>query len=271
MERIKDAIELAKARGASLGDKGTVPRTIAPETIAVPDKAQPQVASATLNDKHLESHRIVAHKSGNPAVAAFDVLRTNILQEMLGRGWQTLVVTSPTPGCGKTVTAINLALSMARMPNQHVVLLDLDLRRPALGQYLGVKQGAGVAEVLEGKLSPHEAMFHLNISNNHLTVITNSAPLLNPAEAISSSNMASFLNALKNSPNKPIVIIDTPPLLASDDVRALLPQVDCVILTIAEGLSTASNVTACERLLENVNYLGVVLTKSQEKNNAQYY
>ena len=68
----------------------------------------------------------------------YDMLRTQVLQEMDKKSWQFLAVTSPTAACGKTVTACNLAMSIARLPERSVLLVDLDLRKPMVAEYLGV-------------------------------------------------------------------------------------------------------------------------------------
>src|SRR6185437_16090455 len=67
-----------------------------------------------LNPAYLEKHRIVAHDGQDPRSRSFDMLRTEVLRSMDRNGWTSLAVTSPTPNCGKTLTAVNLALSMAR-------------------------------------------------------------------------------------------------------------------------------------------------------------
>src|SRR5690242_9058468 len=78
----------------------------------------------------LEAKRIIAHDPGDPRTRSFDLLRTQTLQAMTANGWRLLAVTSPTAGCGKTFTAINLALSIARQPDSSVLLMDMDLQKP---------------------------------------------------------------------------------------------------------------------------------------------
>ena len=80
------------------------------------------------------------------------MLRTQVLQAMDQKNWQFLAITSPTAGCGKTVTAINLALSIARQPERSALLVDMDLQRPAVANYLGIKCRHGVRSILEGAL-----------------------------------------------------------------------------------------------------------------------
>src|SRR5882757_5747758 len=84
----------------------------------------------SLDPRHLESRRIVAHDVRDPRAKSFDILRTQVLRTMDTSHWQMLAVSSPTPGCGKTVTSVNLALSIARQSDRAVLLVDLDLQKP---------------------------------------------------------------------------------------------------------------------------------------------
>ena len=271
MDRISKAIELAKAKGASLGN--SEPKFRRPIPIEPPAEAQnyTPLANAQLDEKHLESQRIIAHQTAHPAVAAFDVLRTSLLQEMDANGWQTLAISSPTASCGKTVLAVNLALSMARVPDRRVILIDLDLRRPRVASYLGLNQANGLFQVLSGQAPLKACLTNISIASSQLSVLANQNPVSNPAEVIGSKEMKNLLVQIKSDSRKPILIVDTAPVLACDDVLALLPRLDCILLAVAERQSTAADVTSCERLLQSANYLGLVLTKSSEQTESYYY
>ena len=112
MDSIRQAIELAKSSSSAQRLGGI--------RVAFPDQrggaaVDPQVTDIPLNPAYLETMRIVAHGGGaSPQGKYYDMLRTQVLREMDKAGWQFLAVTSATPGCGKTVTACNLALSIAR-------------------------------------------------------------------------------------------------------------------------------------------------------------
>jgi Mrp family chromosome partitioning ATPase len=127
MDSIKQAVELARStEGLSRqGDRGA---GLADGLRSAPVDAQ--VREVRLNSAHLEGSRIVAHGASSEHGRYYDMLRTQVLQEMDKKSWQFLAVTSPTAACGKTVTACNLALSIARLPGRLVLLVDLDLRKP---------------------------------------------------------------------------------------------------------------------------------------------
>src|SRR5690242_16595113 len=114
MENIRQAVERAKARGLeSLGGLAAPQRPVTRDFGQL--EGQQQVRNKVeLAPAHLQSHRIVAYDGQDPRSRSFDILRTEVLRSMDLKGWRTLAVTSPTPDCGKTLTAINFALSVAR-------------------------------------------------------------------------------------------------------------------------------------------------------------
>ena len=271
MERIREAIKLAKEKGLGVGELEPGKRRPMPLAPAPEAYDFQSLTVHTVDERHLEKMRVVAHMASHPMAPAFDILRTSVVQLMTENNWQTIAITSPTPGCGKTVTAINLALSIARIPKKQVILLDLDMRRPLISSYLGIKPKGGLFELLTNELPVEECMVHVNVAGNRLSIIPNRTAIQNPAEVIGSKEMTDLLHRLRSANGSPTIVIDTPPMLLCDDVLTLLPNIDCVALNIAEKMSKAEEVIACERHLKSVNYLGLILTKSQELQGQAYY
>jgi len=271
MERIREAIKLAKKRH----DAGNV--TLETEVQSVdrnrtpPSSAPPGIPTFHTNRHHLETMRIIAHRSDNVLVYAFDVLRTKVLQEMDRQRWQTLVVTSPTMGCGKTVTAANLALSIARQPDKSVVLIDLDLRNPRIAYGFGLDLDQDLSSYIRGDVPLEEILAHVDVAGRQLTIVANNSSVKHSAEVINSHSIKSLFDKLKSGASRPIIIVDMPPILGSDDVIAFLPRADCCLLVVAEGTSTAQEIQASEQLLTETNFLGCVLTKSNERADKYYY
>src|SRR5665213_3224799 len=138
VDSIRQAVELARAGN---------PKS---STMARPETDSSQIRSARLDAKHLESTRIVAHDPNIKNGIFYDMLRTQVLHEMDANSWQFLAITSATAACGKSVTACNLALSIARLAERSVLLVDLDLQKPKVAEYLGLDGDQGVLSVLEG-------------------------------------------------------------------------------------------------------------------------
>ena len=223
-----------------------------------------------LDRAHLESKRVVAHDISDPRSSAFDMLRTQVLQTMDLKGWRVLAVTSPTAGCGKTLIATNLALSIARLPERSVLLLELDLRRPRIAATLGLKRELGVLGVLQGKVQLPEAITPIGVDRYRIDVMIAEQSVPNASEWIASSRMKALLGLIRRDFPHHIVIVDTAPMLATDDFLTLLPMIDCVLLVGTVGVSTISDIENCKRPLQADTIVRVVLNKARE-NNRTYY
>jgi Mrp family chromosome partitioning ATPase len=207
----------------------------------------------------LAKNRIVTSHRSDPAHATFDVMRTRILQLLRQNKWTSLAITSPTPGCGKTVTALNLAFSLAHQKDCRTVMLDLDLRRPQISKLLGVQDAPCMENFLNGRSNVEDVF--LRFSEN-LAIGANRFPVGFAAELLQSSRTAEVLEDMKQKLEPDVVVFDLPPLLCGDDVLAFLPRVDCAILVVAAGSSKLSEIDACEEdISSKTNMLGVVLNK----------
>ncbi|MBE2275278.1 MAG: CpsD/CapB family tyrosine-protein kinase [Rhodobacteraceae bacterium] len=192
----------------------------------------------------------------------FDMLRTRLLQGMAKHGWTRLAVTSPTHGCGKSFVAANLSLSLARLPSCRTVLLDLELRAPHLAGLFGQQDAAPISDFLSGD-QPLEATFR-RIGRN-LALGLNGEPVALAAETLQDPEFAKALEALRDLLQPDLVVIDTPPALASDDVIALAGQIDAVLLVTDGTRTSPAEITECERLFDGrIPLLGVVLNRAQD-------
>jgi protein-tyrosine kinase len=281
MEQIKQAVERAKA--SAQGER-LHPVSVPEGHSRAASRSQPldeptvdRAASAArynnvaLNGSHLEQHRIVAHNVADPRSKAFDMLRTQVLQAMDQKSWQVLAVTSPTEGCGKTVTAINLALSIARQPERSVLLVDLDLQRPSVANYLGIKSRQGVLSTLEGRTALPEGLVRAQVNSCELFVLPCEAATVHSSELIASRNMNTMLQDLKRLFRTQIIVFDMPPLLQGDEVLATLPRVDGALLVAAVGVTTLNEIKECNRHLQSTEVIRLVLNKSHETIKRHYY
>jgi Mrp family chromosome partitioning ATPase len=204
-------------------------------------------------------NRIVTANRSDPAHVAFDMMRTKLLQSMRQNNWTSVAITSPTPGCGKTFTALNLAFSLANQQDCKTLLLDLDLRRPQIGKALGLKHVTAMEAFLRGEAEIDDIFMR---HGDNLAIAANKYPVQYSAELLQSAVAAEAIQKMRKRMSPDIVIFDLPPMLAADDVLAFLPNVDCVILVAAAEQSTLSDVDVCEQTLaEKTDVLGVVLNK----------
>ena len=267
MEHIRQAVERAKeTQSADLqpqeqpGSQRPQARTDAGAT----GNAQSWAKDVALNGAFLESKRIIAHDITDPRTRSFDMLRTQVLQSMDAKSWQLLGVTSPTAGCGKSVISINLALSIARQSERSVVLVDMDLQKPQIADTLGLKCDQGLLGALEGRTSLSNAFIRVRIRNEQFLVLPCEASTLSSSELIASRSMAGILQEIKRHFKASIVILDLPPILTSDDVISILPQIDCVLFVAAGGTSTAQEIKECNKHLASTPIVRVVLNKAAD-------
>jgi len=264
MERIQAAIQKAKERRSETGLPPAAAGYAAPRAGRVPRAAATGPAWAELapfepDARVMVRNRVVTFADVDPAHATFDMMRTRILRAMRQNGWSSLGITSPTSDCGKTTTTLNLAFSFAHQPDVRTVLVDLDLRRPAVARLLGLSQPQSMASVLQGTRSVAENFVRYG---DNLAIGTNATAMRNSAELLLSGTTAQGVAALKEAFLPDVMIFDLPPMLASDDVMAFIPHLDCVLLIAAAERTRLDEVDKCEHdLAEQTNVLGVVLNK----------
>lgn len=263
MDSIKQAIDLAKAGGGIVHQP-------AREVHAGPAGSAARAPSVRLDAGHLEKMRIVGH-GGNVLMSRYyDILRTQILQEMDKNGWQFLAITSPTPNCGKTVTACNLAMSIARLPERSALLVDLDMHKAKVAEYLGLCAGENVLSVLEDRSNLGASLIEANFGLNHITVLPGNASSKGAPEWMASQTMANLLQAIKREFRSGVVIFDLPPLLIGSDVMSILPRMDVVLLVAGVGLTTPNEIKECQKHLQRSNLLRVVVNKVSEVSEGYY-
>jgi len=262
VDSIKQAVELARAaesasrQSAVTGQSAGLPHS---GSYSIPHAAQ--IRDVRLDPVHLEAARIVAHGASGEHGRYYDMLRTQVLQEMDKKSWQFLAVTSPTAACGKTVTACNLAMSIARLPERSVLLVDLDLRKPMVADYLGLGEAGGVLNVLEGRATLQATVLQASIGPNNLLVLPGSAASSSSSEWMASQTMSTLLEAIKRDFRSRIVIFDLPPLLLGDDVISILPRMDAMLLVAGVGSTSVSDIKESQKHLQRTPVVRVVVNK----------
>ncbi len=204
------------------------------------------------------NHCLVTGKN-QEAVAGMEVLRTHLLNHTRAKGWRTVMVTSAHPGEGKTLTAINLALTMAREYHQTVVLVDGDLRKPSIGPYLGIGSQPGLAEYFMEDKPLQEIMLWPGIEK--LTLIAGDKPVANAAEVMGSPRMKDLVTELKNRYQDRYVLFDLPPLLSVADPISFTSHVDCVLMVVEAGKTSSRDIRKAQNLIPPEKLLGLVLNK----------
>ncbi len=190
---------------------------------------------------------------------SFRSLRTSVLLSTAPRPPQSMLVTSPQVGEGKTSIASNLAMSFAQRGGE-VLIVDADLRRPCIAKTMGIPNEKGLSSFLTGAHSLDEVLIQYDRVPN-LWVLPAGPRPPDPAELLSSNMMEATLKSLMKRFTH--VVIDSPPLLLVTDAVVLSALVDGVILVVSSGATSRGALTRSHRILENAGsrVLGMVLNK----------
>jgi protein-tyrosine kinase len=226
-------------------------------------------ARLPLNWEELRERRVMSSDDRHPAGHAYRMLRTQVLQRARAHGLSTVGVISAVNGEGKTLTAINLALSLAAEPNQTVLLVDLDLRRPAVAATLGLQPEAGLESWFAGDDPTRKACYALE-GIERLFVLPTLAPVSGSSETLASLGARRLLNELKDRDSGRLLIIDLPPVLLSDDALMVAPLLDGVVLVVDERRTRREDVARVMELLGNTRVIGTVLNRSKESEKRAY-
>ena len=197
---------------------------------------------------------------------AINTIRTGIIFSNIDNPPQTVLITSTNGSEGKTTLAINLAVSLSQMDK--TLLIEMDLRKPAVGKDLGIKSEAGLSDLLSGTIDAN--IFHRIDGAPNLNVITCGSIPPNPMELIASKRFQNLLASLRDKFN--YIVIDSPPTLPVSDSCVLAKMSDCTIVAVkAEETKIGTVKETIKRLKSvNANLTGVVLTQASPKKMSYY-
>jgi Mrp family chromosome partitioning ATPase len=197
------------------------------------------------------------------------MLRARLLQRLRNNGWRSLAITSPGAGEGKSVTAMNLALNMARDKNNDVFLIDLDFRNPSICRFLDVLPPRELTSYFAGEAEPQDVFFSIGMSN--LAIAGCVEPSIHSSELIGNSRLEDLLAYIFSISARPIVLVDLPPILATDEALQIAPRVDATALVVAEGRTRRDSLERAKQLLAEFTFAGVILNCSTENYGAEGY
>ncbi len=207
----------------------------------------------------METKRLLGAQAPRELRDAFNVVRTRILQQTRGRGMNTVMVTSPTRGEGKTTVATNLAISIARDASQTALLVDANLRWPAISCGLGMDLSPGLSDHLLRDL-PLESLF-VNPGIDKLVVLPAGSSQEDSVDLLSSPKMQRLVAEMKTRYPDRYVIFDCPHMLDMPDALVFAEYVDVIVLVVGDGQTSRADLKAAQAMLAGRNLLGVVLNK----------
>jgi capsular exopolysaccharide synthesis family protein len=261
MERIKQALTRAReerlqARGADISSSTPGSPNTSGEILYTRSRS----AEAPLS--LLREQRVVSAFENGEFTDAYKILSTQVLHKLQENRWNALAVTSPNAGEGKTLTAINLAISLAKEVTYTVLLVDADLRDPGVHRYFGLQPELGLSDYLLHDAPLADMLIH-PAGIPRFVILPGGKSLSNSTEMLNSPKMKRLVDELKTRYSSRIVLFDVPPLLSSADTLAFSPYVDAALLVIEEGKTGSQDARRAIALLANTKLIGTVLNKSR--------
>lgn len=204
----------------------------------------------------------------SPISEQYRIVRTNIQFASVDQEVQTLVVTSASPGEGKSMTVANLAVVYAQQ-GKKVLIIDTDLRKPTVHYTFCLNNYKGVSNVILGEAALEEAVMPSDVENLHILTCGPIPP--NPSELLTSKRMGLLIEEARQIYN--IILFDTPPILVVTDAQILASQCDGSILVVRNKSTKIEIAQKAIAALEAVNarLLGAILNDSRKKETDYYY
>lgn len=259
MDRIRTALELYKESEGTSSDRISSKRVA--EHSLPSSITYTRTRSLTVPLPVLREHRVMAANKYGPFIDAYKILRTQVMQRLRENGWNVVGVTSPGYGEGKTLTAVNLAVSLAMETTQTVLLVDSNLQDPTVHQVFGLKNCLGLADYLLDDQPVEDLLVHPGIGR--FVLLPGGRALSNSTEILTSPKMLALVEELKHRYPSRVVVFDLPPLLHTADVLAFSPYTDALLMVVEEGKTTGEELQRALTLVKGSRpVLGTVLNKA---------
>ena len=240
-------------------------RIVSPTDRLAALRAMPSFERAHYDPKQCRANRILLSDGNRPissgAAAAYRMLRARLLQRARSNDWTIFGVTSPGPGDGKSVTTLNLALTIAREKNNNVFLIDLDMRNPKMCRYLGTRPPAEITEFFSGGKAPKDVLFSIGI--DHLTLAGTLTPTDLSSELLASGRTEALFEYIRKVAVEPLILVDLPPILSTDDALVVAPKIDAMLLVVSERKTRRDGAAKALELLSDFNLAGIILNRSR--------
>ncbi len=283
MSFIDKALERAKAKQ----QKPETSDVEAPSASPTPQKPLPVAGSVGISEpvkeicytvtrtvpvdfELLARNRLIVSSELAPVAEEYKHLRTHILLNTKDGERNTLMFTGPRPDEGKTLTAINLAISISQEIDQTVLLVDADLRNPSVARIFGLQTDTGLVDYLKNGVPIPELLIHPQ-GLNKLVLLPGGRPAPDAAELVRSPQMTDLVQELKHCYPDRYVLFDLPPILTFADAMAFAPYVDGIILVVEANKTPREDIDRCLEMLKKFPVLGFVLNKTMHQENKDYY
>lgn len=211
----------------------------------------------------LRARRVVLPGDTGAAAESYKMLRTQVLQMMRKKGFSSLAVVSPTAADGRTLTAVNLAASIADDPDHTALLVDLDLRRPGVSGLFDVAVERGVDACLTDSTLDVAELLQQPEGFRKLLLLPAARPVAGSSELLAAESTRRITREINARYTNRIVLYDLPPLLETADGLAFLRCVDAALLVVREGATRRDDVARALHMIRDTPVVGTVLNASR--------
>lgn len=253
MSRIEDALEKA-LRARSQERTAAVEET--PARQGRVDMPAFEFGAGQVDTSKVDKHLVTITEPRSSVAEQYSRLRARVLRATEKDFQNTIMVTSSDVGEGKTITAINLAVAIANELDHTVLLVDADMRKPAVHRYLGIGPSQGLGDYLMDKAALPDVLIKTGLGK--LVLLLGGNPPENPSELISSDKMRAFVREVKERYRDRYIIFDAPPLLLTADPLSLSNYMDGVLFVVQADHTVPKAATQALSLLKGRPVLGVV-------------
>ena len=255
----KESISSAPSHKKSVTTKTKMPK----KTEAQHDIEKPVYDSAEINEC-----LVTLLNPDSFEAEQFKLLRTNLLFPVSGSPPRTIMVTSAVPGEGKSFVSANLAISIAQGIDEHVLLMDCDIRRPSIHTRFGFNDVRGLSDYLADGASIFSLLLKTKL--NKLTILPGGKPYNNPSELLTSEKMSALLKEVKTRYTDRYIIIDSPPPKLTAEASAIARQVDGIILVVKYGSTNREIVSDLINIIGKEKILGVIINWFDMRSSSYY-
>lgn len=220
---------------------------------------KPSDIASTFSGNNIDRNLVALINPNSFEAEQFKLLRTNLLFPVSGKPPRIIMITSTVPGEGKSFVAANLAVSIAQGINEHVLLMDCDLRMPSIHRSFGFGNVYGLSDYLANGASLSSSLLKTKVEK--LTILPGGKPQHNAAELLSSEKMSQLLAEVKTRyPDRYIIIDSAPPQLTAE-TGAIARQVDGIIIVVKFGSTRRELVEDTLKKLDKKKMLGVIINR----------
>ena len=219
-----------------------------------------RLPSVELNRIHLAEHKIVGSNTRDSRSRAFNLLRTRLVNTLEGHGPCLIGITSATPAAGKSFISVNLAMSLAKVAEGPIILVDLDLRRGSVATELGLDATrGGVSDFLAGQAKLQD--IGVRVEGLPLVVLPTQIVTHESAELLVGERFASLVAALRRQAANALVLFDLPPVFPNDDAMLSIGQLDGFVLVVDSTETSKAHVVEAMSMLAPAKCFGTVLNR----------